>query len=385
MKEETSEKDEGVKIRDRIGKNLLNVGIFALEVLLLVLLGPWAFKFFLPMLAGWLIAQIANPLVRFLEKHLHIVRSHSSFGIIAGVILLIVLGCYYLTNWLFGEAGVLLDRLPDYYHSLVQMLNTASLNLEHVAGRLSPEAGQKINEVTGLLTSNLGNLVGSLGGVTVGAAGNAAGKIPALLVSFLFVLLFAYFFIAQRERVHALAEKVIPEDTRGQISMVWKKLKYAVGGYFRAQFKIMFVVFVLLAIGFLILRVDYALLLGVIIAFLDFLPMLGTGTVLIPWALCCALGGKLPLAAGLLVLYAVTQITRQLIQPKMVGDSIGVDSMTTLVFLFVGYRMGGITGMIVAIPVGLILIQLYEAGAFDHVIKSCRELAADIHTLRRGE
>lgn len=100
---------------------------------------------------------------------------------------------------------------------------------------------------------------------------------------------------------------------------------------------------------------------------LDFMPMLGTGTVLIPWAVCCALGGKLPLAAGLLVLYAVTQVTRQLIQPKMVGDSIGVDSMTTLVFLFVGYRMGGLTGMIVAIPVGLILIQLYEAGAFDHV------------------
>lgn len=385
MKEETSEKIEGVKIRDRIGKNLLNVGVFAMEVLVLVLLGPWAFKFFLPMLTGWLIAQIANPLVRFLEKHLHIVRSHSSFGIIAGVILLIVLGCYYLVSWLFGEAGVLLERIPDYYHSLVQMLNTASLNLEHLAGRLSPEAGQKINEVTTLLTSNLGNLVGSLGGVTVGAAGTAAGKIPALLVSFLFVLLFAYFFIAQRERMHALAEKVIPEDTRRQISMVWKKLKYAVGGYFRAQFKIMFIVFVLLAIGFLILRVDYALLLGVLIAFLDFLPMLGTGTVLIPWAVCCALGGKLPMAAGILILYAVTQVTRQLIQPKIVGDSIGIDPMTTLVFLFVGYRIGGIIGMIVAVPVGLILIQLYEAGAFDHVIESCRELAADIHTLRRGE
>ena len=167
--------------------------------------------------------------------------------------------------------------------------------------------------------------------------------------------------------------------------MVWKKLKYAVGGYFRAQFKIMFIVFVILAIGFLILRVDYALLLGVLIAFLDFLPMLGTGTVLIPWAVCCALGGKLPMAAGILILYAVTQVTRQLIQPKIVGDSIGIDPMTTLVFLFVGYRIGGIIGMIVAVPVGLILIQLYEAGAFDHVIESCRELAADIHTLRRGE
>lgn len=167
--------------------------------------------------------------------------------------------------------------------------------------------------------------------------------------------------------------------------MVCRNLKYAVGGYFRAQFKIMLVVFGILTAGFLLLKVDYALLLALLTAFLDFLPMLGTGTLLIPWAVCCALGGKIPLAAGLMILYGVTQATRQLIQPKMVGDSIGVDPMTTLMFLFVGYRIAGIWGMIAAIPAGLILIQLCEAGAFDPVIKSCKELAADIHMLRRKE
>ena len=126
----------------------------------------------------------------------------------------------------------------------------------------------------------------------------------------------------------------------------------------------MFIVFVILTAGLLVLRVPYAVLAAAGIAVLDFLPMLGTGTILIPWAVLWALSGKLSSAAGLVILYAVTQVTRQLIQPKMVGDSIGMDAMTTLIFLFIGYRMAGLIGMIVAIPSGLILIQLYEAGAF---------------------
>jgi predicted PurR-regulated permease PerM len=144
----------------------------------------------------------------------------------------------------------------------------------------------------------------------------------------------------------------------------------------------MFVVFLILAVGFAILKIDYGILLAVLIAFLDFLPMLGTGTALIPWALFFALSGSWARAAGLLILYAVTQVTRQLIQPKMVGDSIGVDTLTTLFLLFIGWRLGGIIGMILAIPIGVILIQLYEAGAFDLVLQSIRELYQDIHSWR---
>ncbi len=156
--------------------------------------------------------------------------------------------------------------------------------------------------------------------------------------------------------------------------MVWGNLKYAVGGYFRAQFKIMGVVGLILAAGFLFMQIDYAVLLAALIALMDFLPMLGTGTALLPWALFCALSDALPRAAGLLVLYVVTQLTRQLIQPKMVGDSIGVDTLTTLFLLFVGYRVSGLLGMILAVPAGLIVLQLYEAGAFEHMMKNVREL-----------
>ena len=284
--------------------------------------------------------------------------------------------------WVWREAGELAGRLPYYYQALVEGLDRIAENLQSVAVRMSPEMREKIAGLTESFTGSLGQIVGSVGGGTVTAAGNMAKNIPSLLVSFIFSLLFAYFFIAQRERVHRIGRKLIPEKTRGELKLVWANMKYAVGGYFRAQFKIMGVVGILLAAGLLLMRIEYAVLWAALIALLDFLPMLGTGTVLLPWAAFCALSDALPRAAGLLVLYGVTQLTRQLIQPKMVGDSIGVDTLTTLFLLFVGYRISGILGMIIAVPAGLIVIQFYEAGAFGHVIRNAQELLAAVERWR---
>lgn len=385
MSEDPFRKTEGDSSGRRIWKNLLNIGIFAVEVLILVFAGPALVRFFFPVIVGWVIAQIANPLVHFLENHLHIVRKHSSFGIIFGAIFLIVLACYYAFVFLWRESGRLIARLPVYYQALVQGLEKIAENLGGVSSKMPPDTRERIAAFTEHFTTYLGQIISSLGGGTVEAAGNAARNIPSLLVSFLFMLLFAYFFIAQRERIHKIAGNVVPASTRKQLSMVVDKMKYAVGGYFRAQFKIMGVVGAILAVGFLVMRIDYAILLAALIALMDFLPMLGTGTALLPWALFCALSDDLPRAAGLLVLYAVTQVTRQLIQPKMVGDSVGIDTLTTLFLLFIGYRLAGLLGMIIAVPAGLILIQLYEAGAFDHVLSNIRELRETIREWRFGD
>ena len=358
----------------KIGRNLLNIGLFFVKVLILILAGPPLVKFFSPVIVGWVIAQIANPPVQFMEKKLHIVRRHSSMAVMVGTILLIVLACYGAVRWMVGEMAGLVKRLPLYYQAMMDGFSQIGENLQGFAEHLPPQMQESIADFTENLSAYSGQIVGSLGGGTVEAAGNAAMNIPSLLISFIFVLLFAYFFMAERERVQKIGRMLIPVKDRKHLGMIWKNLKTAVGGYFRAQFKIMGVVFALLAVGLLLLQVDYAVLLGLVIAFLDFLPVLGTGTVLLPWALYCALSGGLPRAAGLLVLYGVTQFTHQLIQPKMVGDSVGIDTLTTLFLIFIGYRLGGLVGMIVAIPVGLILIQLYEAGAFDEVAQNAREL-----------
>ena len=167
--------------------------------------------------------------------------------------------------------------------------------------------------------------------------------------------------------------------------MVMSNLKYAVGGYFKAQLKIMVVVFFILLAGFALLDVHFSFLLALLIAFLDFLPFFGTGTALIPWAAYHLFSGNYRMVVALLVLYAVTQLVHQLTQPKLVGDSIGMKPLVTLVLLYVGYRMGSVLGMILAVPAGMIVINLYKAGAFDYILDDVKILAEGVQNLREKQ
>ena len=138
----------------------------------------------------------------------------------------------------------------------------------------------------------------------------------------------------------------------------------------------------ILVIGFVILKVHFYFLLALLIAFLDFLPFFGTGTALIPWALYKLLVKDYRMVVGLIILYGVTQLVRQLIQPKLVGDSMGMRPLLTLLFLYIGYKAGGIFGMIFAVPIGMIIINLYKAGAFDYILDDVKILMEGILSLR---
>jgi predicted PurR-regulated permease PerM len=140
----------------------------------------------------------------------------------------------------------------------------------------------------------------------------------------------------------------------------------------------------ILIVGMLILDVDYAVFVGIVIAFLDMLPFLGTGTVLFPWAVLKVCVQDYRMAVGLLILYAITQVVRQIIQPKLIGDSIGLSPLPTLVFIYIGYQIGGIFGMLIAIPFGMIVIELYRKGIFDGVLKDLREIVEDINRFRKA-
>ena len=131
------------------------------------------------------------------------------------------------------------------------------------------------------------------------------------------------------------------------------------------------------------MRVDYALLIAVGVAFLDLLPFFGTGTVLIPWAIIKLFNADYMIAIGLLIIWGVGQLARQLIQPKIVGDSIGVPPLPTLFLLFVGYKVAGVIGMILAVPIGIIIYTMYQEGAFDTSVNSLKILVAGINRFRK--
>ena len=179
-----------------------------------------------------------------------------------------------------------------------------------------------------------------------------------------------------------MVKKVVPKSITSRLLLVGENLKYAMGGYFKAQFKIMGVVFAILLVGFTLMQIRFSILLAIAIAFLDFLPFFGTGTALIPWAIYKFLVGDYKMVAALVILYGVTQLVRQLIQPKLVGDSMGLNPLYTLFLLYLGYRVGSVLGMIFAVPIGLILLNLYQAGAFDYILNDVKILAEGILSLR---
>ena len=118
------------------------------------------------------------------------------------------------------------------------------------------------------------------------------------------------------------------------------------------------------------------------VAILDLLPFFGTGTVLVPWAIIKFLNGEYGMVIGLLIIWGVGQLFRQMIQPKIVGDSVGLDPLPTLFLLYIGYRMGGVWGMLLSVPIGIIIFNMYEEGVFDTTIKSIQILYSGASNFR---
>lgn len=360
-------------------KAVLNILLTILAIWAVCFFGPKILRFFMPFVIGWIIAMIANPLVRLLEKRLKIVRKHSSAVIVVAVLALIVLGGYFGISWLVEEIISFSKDLPELYE---QVAHDVSAGMEHF-GRLfillPKELQDSINSLTQTLGEYISGMVQSIGAPTVEVAGNVAKSIPGMLVNVVVTILSSYFFIAERDKLITGFNKYAPERIQKYCGFLANDLKRLVEGYFLAQFRIMLVVAAILSIGFLVLRVNYSVLLAVLIAFLDFLPVFGTGTALIPWAAVKFFGGEVFMGVGLLALYVITQVFRQIIQPKIVGDSMGLSPLLTLFFMFLGFRFKGIAGMILAVPLGMFVMNFYRYGAFDNMMASIRLIADGIN------
>ena len=364
---------------------LLNIVIPASGWILALFAGPWLLKFFMPFVIGLVIALIANPLVRFLERRLRLVRRHSSLLIVAAALALVIGLIYLVISRAVGAARALADDLPQLYETAEAAVRQG---LERVGGSMD-FLPQSLRESWESLGSSLGDYLGlaveKAAPPTVEAAGSVARVIPSLLVYSVVTVLSAYFFIVERDRIAAFLREHLPAGALRYQEYLKGELKRLVCGYFLAQLKIMGVVWLILTAGFFVLGVGYAPLWALLISLLDFLPVFGTGTVLIPWGIIVVLDGEYAFAAGLLLLYVLTQVTRQAVQPKLVGDSMGLNPFLTLLFLYLGFKAGGIAGMILAVPVGLFFLNLYHFGAFKGMTDSAAALIQEIQAFRKGE
>ena len=363
-------------------KVIVSLTFSLLATILFVVLGLKLMRFFMPFVLGWIIAWIANPMVCWLEKNGKIVKKFGS-AIIIILVLGAVVGLLYLViSKIIQEVILFIGDAPALYSTLELEIVQLGEKFSGLISLFPEQVRSGFGAIVSGFEETIGNFVGTLSEPTMEAAGNIAKSVPSVFIGFIVMIVSAYFFVADRENVISWVKKVAPESVESRMKMVIDTMRIAVGGYFKAQFQIMAVLTSILLVGFWILGINYAILLAIAIAFLDFLPFFGTAVTLLPWAAYCVIDGQYKVAIGLVILYVITQLTRQVIQPKLVGDRVGLKPLPTLFFLYIGYKIGSVLGLIFAVPVGMIIINMYEAGAFDYILDDVKILVQGILELR---
>ena len=198
-----------------------------------------------------------------------------------------------------------------------------------------------------LMLDALGKLMGSLTSALPSAAVGLVVKIPEIILTVAVLLISAFYFCTDKERIGKGISSLMPDTMRSKLPETKKKITRTLTSYLKAYLLIMLLTFCEMFVGLSLLGVNYALLLSVIIAIVDILPILGTGTILIPWALFSFAVSNSKLGIGLLILYAAVSIIRQLIEPKIVGDSLGIHPLATLASIYVGIKLLGFGGIFI--------------------------------------
>ena len=369
--------------RIRFAKIIVNLVLFILGVLFFVFVMPGMLGFFMPFVVGWIISLMANPLVKFLEKRIKIKRKAGSAVVIIVVIGILILLIYAIVSKLVTESVNFINDLPVLYKGFETEIALIAKNGNRFIAGLPKNIQDGIYNVGNTISDLVGTFVEDMGTPTAQALGSFAKNLPSAMIGVIMGILSSYFFIAEKEEISEFLKRNLPKSIQEKWHIFYGSFKRAVGGYFLAQFKIEIWIYIMLVIGFMILDIKYGMLIALGIAIFDFFPIFGMGAILLPWAVIKLLSADYVVAVGFLIMYGIALLGRQFLQPKIVGDSIGIAPMPTLFLLFLGFKFGGVAGMIFAVPIGIILVNLNEAGIFDNAKTSLQLLIKTINDFRR--
>lgn len=335
----------------------------------------------LPFLFGWLIAYILNPLVHILQKRARMPRWLAVtvslllfLGISVGLVTIAVTNIVLeisdvaaliqnnmekwktsFTDYINSEPiQNLINRITTYYNENPQYQDTINSNLN--------STGRTVTDFVSHTVSYVVNNVLFL-----------AASLPNMATVTVVALLAAFFISADWERLRRKLNEWTPGFISRPTRLVWTDLQKALFGYMRAQLILISITALVVIIGLLILRVEYAITIGLLIGLVDLLPYLGTGAAMVPWIIYCFIQDNYYLGIGLSILYGIILIARQILEPKILATSIGLEALPTLIAMYVGLKLFGFLGLIIG-PVTLILLTTFHrSGVFRDLWRYVKE------------
>lgn len=341
----------------------------AAVILLIVFAAPPLVSLAAPFLPALVVAWLLNEPVRWLQRRLGFSRRTVS------LILLLVILCV-LGGLLYGLLRLALGQLRALAENWPALLEAAREGAENLIRRFSSFLPSGLVSGSGELMARLTSWLEGLD-LTEGLAA-LAGKAPALigevsgfaLAAAVFIMA-SYFITGDYPRLRFLLTDRMTGEMRKFCASVKELFFAAFGGYLKSQLLLSLGVFVILGVGFFVLGQSYGLLLAAALAVLDFVPLIGSGVVLVPWAAIRMLTGHWQGGVGLLILWGAASLFRRVAEPRILGGQTGLSPIMSLAGIYIGMKVGGVAGMILGPVILLVAVNLGRRGLF-------RTAAADV-------
>lgn len=340
------------------------IKVFYVAVWILLAFLAWkAAGLIWPFLVALVLVGCIHPLVKFLHRKIKINQKLLSVSFLALLYGGIGVGLFFLCTRLVFWLQGLFYQLPDYYQTTIQPLpeNFSAWAQNWLTG-LPAEITSYLETIGDSLGSALSGLIGDISQQGISLVTRWINGIPELLISIVFVILMSFFLSIHYEKVVGFLKNQLPTRWTEKFGKIKQMGKTTVKNYLKAILILMGCTFVELCIGFFILRVDNPIGVAALIAVFDALPLLGTGGIMIPWIILELLGQNYSLALGLAILYGIVTVIRNLIEPKVVGDQLGLNPVLSLLSIYLGYRLLGVVGMILFPILAQLLILLHQNG-----------------------
>lgn len=311
-----------------------------------------------PFLLGTALALLAEPLVSRLCSRVHLNRTLAAGLGVSGVFALVFLALGLLLTLAVRQLGAWAGRIPELAETAVSGLRLLQGRLLDMADRMPQSLRPVLRQnVTGLFSGSTA-LVGKPGHYGLDLAGGILSRVPDSALNLGTAVLSGFMISAKLPRIRREITARISRERLEPMVQTAKAVKEALAGWLLAQLRLTGVTLGILTAGLLLLRIPGALLLALGICLVDALPVLGTGTILLPWAAVCLLQGDKARALGLAGTYAVITLVRSALEPRLVGKQLGLDPLVTLFFLYAGYKLWGIAGMLLSPLAAVAVVRL---------------------------
>lgn len=336
-----------------------NIFIFTI-VVLIITLGYIILPVSVPIIVALITALFLEPLVKLSRKKLNINHRLAVVIIFISFLLFIGLSGYFITTKVITEALKIIQNAPTYITEVSNAWIHAEDKLTKAVKELPKDVVDEISkQIQGFLNNIKDDLMAYL---NINNVKLLLTNIPNYLVSFIVYLIALFLFLLELPRLRESLYHHLTEKTADKVHFMSSRLSYVIFGFFKAQFLVSVIIFIVSLIGLSFISPDTALVMALIIWVIDFIPIIGSIVILGPWSLFHLLTGDIGLGTQLAILAALLLIIRRTVEPKVMGSQIGLSPLSTLIAMYLGLKVLGLLGFVIGPLLLIAFNSAKEAG-----------------------